>query len=107
MIIPIVVATLAYPFYSLLSFRAKSLYIKTKFVYYEEKFFNYRRKVNWIYSNFIFSYSLSILYITFFHMLCYELIDLSGKSKAHSSYIMASLALNLIILFYIFAIFCS
>ena len=78
MIAPIILATLAYVFYMILSSRAHSHYLRTKEVFRKDKFIDLRRKVTWIYDNFIFSYSLALLYLTIFQMLAYKLSDLTS-----------------------------
>ena len=78
MIVPILLATLAYAFYMILRSRAHSRYLQTKEVFRKDKFIDLSQKAAWIYDNFIFSYSLALLYITVFQMLVYELSDLSS-----------------------------
>ena len=94
MILPILLATLAYAFYFLRSSRAHSLYLKTKEIIHKDHFVDLHRKVIWIYDNFIFSYSLSLLYLTAFQMFIYELSDLTKKSEAHHFYVKISFGLS-------------
>ena len=65
------------------------------------------RKIIWIYENFIFPYTLSLLYLTVFQMLVYELSDLSDQSEVSSFYVRTSFSFSLLILVYIFLIFCA
>ncbi len=107
MIIPILLATGVFAFYMLQSSRNHSLYIKTKEISIKDKLINLRRKVQWIYDHYIFSFSLSLLYLTIFQILIYELSDLPTDNDANNSYAGISFGFSLVILFYIFAIFCS
>ena len=65
------------------------------------------RKITWIYENCIFPYTLSLLYLTIFQMLVYSLSDLSNQSEISNVYVVASFSLSLLMLLYIFFIFCS
>lgn len=107
MMLPIFLATSAFAFYSLKSSITYSLYLKTKDILRKDQFINLRRKVAWVYDNYIFAFSLSLLYLTVFQMLVYELSDLSKENKVDHLYVTFSFGLSLVILFYIFAIFCA
>ena len=64
------------------------------------------RKITWIYENCIFPYTLSLLYLTVFQMLVYSLSDLSDQSDVSNLYVRACFSFSLLILLYIFSIFC-
>ena len=105
MLILILSATLAYIIYSLISSITYARYKKTNHIAFKDKYVHYRRKVHWIYDNFIFSYSLSLLYLTVFQVLVYMLSNLAGETKAHRIYVEVSFCLNLVIIFWIFGIY--
>lgn len=73
MLIPIGLATLAYVYFSIKKARTLKNYLETKELFLKDEFFDLRRKVDLVYGNFIFSYILSLLYLTVFSMLLYEL----------------------------------
>lgn len=73
MLIPIALATLAYAFYVFRKARTLKIYKETKELEYKDLYVDFRRKVDWIYGNFIFSYTLSLLYLTVFETLLYEM----------------------------------
>lgn len=107
MIIPIILATLAYVVYFLRRTRANSVYQQTKQISIRDNIVDMSRKITWIYENFIFPYTLSLLYLTLFQMLMYELSDLLDQSEVSTLYVRASYSLSLLILVYIFSIFCA
>ncbi len=75
MLIPIGLATLSYVFYSVKKMRTRAQYMETKELFLKDSYIDLRRKVDWIYGNFIFAYSISLLYLTIFQMFLYELSD--------------------------------
>ena len=73
MLIPIGLATLAYVYFSIKKAKTLKNYLQTKELFLKDEFFDLRRKVDLVYGNFIFSYILSLLYLTIFSMLLYQL----------------------------------
>lgn len=105
MLIPIALATLAYIYFSIKKSWILKRYLLTKEVFVKDEFFDLRRKVDLLYGNFIFSYTISLLYITIFSMLLYELSQTGNQD--FNNYVKSSYAVSMVVLFFIAIIFCS
>lgn len=106
MLVPITLAVLVFIFYSLRKSRSRTLYVENKDLYEKDKYVILKRQVDWIYDNFIFSYTLGLLYITTFQLMLYKLSKFSSDSMNFSDLLFQlSYSINMVLLLFMFAIY--
>jgi hypothetical protein len=107
MLIPILLACIAYAVYFVKKTKARSKFVETREKFQKDKFIVTKRTFEWIYNNFVFSFTLSLLFISLFSMLSYELSIIPAKSQYSDFFIEASYGLFTFIIILIGIIYCS
>ncbi len=87
MLIPIIIACIIYVVYYMKMSINKSKYTKTKEKIYKDLYVVKKRQVDWLYDNFIFSFSLSLFYVLVFQMFIYFLSDFNTSSIYNTLFI--------------------
>lgn len=106
MLAPAALAALAYVYYSVKKSRSLTLYNQTKEKIHKDLVVIQNRKVEWVYDSFIFSFTLSLLYLIIFSMMLYDLSILQSVSQYSSSFISLSYGVSMIVLFVVSGIYC-
>lgn len=106
MFIPIVIASLVFSGYLVTKIYYRNLYTRTKLKEIKDRYTVISRKMDWVYDSFIFSFTLSLLYIAYFSTLGYLNSKIQSDPSTSSFYSILCTALNLIVLFYVVSIFC-
>ncbi len=71
MLAPIILTALVYFGYSIKRYKQKQLFLSTNHIIHKDNMTLITRRLNFIYDNFIFSYTLGLLYIALFSSLVY------------------------------------